>query len=182
MRRTNRGGSWLQGLSGGVVAAAGARVRDLWRRGLATAALSLVLALLAVGGAGFLALAVYFALAQVMAPWSAALIVGGILLGVALIGALGAWLVWRQRYGAIRSQPEPADEGAPGEARERRVDMARRLGEDLGRSLGHRGVRTSDVVMAALVAGAVLGASPALRDRLFRGGGVPSRQRDRHRC
>ncbi|MDZ7750356.1 MAG: hypothetical protein U5S82_01570 [Gammaproteobacteria bacterium] len=182
MSRTHRAASWLRGMAGGVLAAARARVRAVWRRGLAMAVLSLVLALLAVSGAGFLVLAAYLALAQVMAPWSAALIVGGALVGVALLGALGVWLILRGRHDGAASQSAPPAAGAPADADERPVDMAARLGEDLGQRLGRRGVRVSDVMVAALVAGTLLGASPALRARLFRNGGVPPRQRERRRC
>ncbi|MDZ7753254.1 MAG: hypothetical protein U5S82_16775 [Gammaproteobacteria bacterium] len=155
-----------------MLATEGDRIQALWRRALATAALSLALALLAAGGAGFLALAAYLALAQVMAPWSAALIVGGSLLGVALLGALGAWLMLRGRHDGAASQLAPPAAGAPADADERPVDVAARLGEGLGQRLGRRGVRVSDVMVAALVAGTLLGASPALRARLFRNGGV----------
>ncbi len=158
------------------------RIRALWRRGLATAAVGLLLALLATGGAGFLAVAAYLALAQVTAPWGAALIVGGTLLGVALLGALGLWLALRDGHAAAPSRPPPAAAGAPADAGEQPVDMAVRLGGDLGRRLGRRGVRTPEVMLGALVVGTVLGASPALRDRLFRTADVRPRQRDRGHC
>ncbi len=181
MRSTGRAGSWLKVISGDVLATAKNRVRVLWRRGLATAALGLVLALLAAGGAGFLALAVYFALAQAIPPWSAALIVGAILLALALLGALVVRAMLRDGDTEAPSHPPPAGAGAPGAGEERPVDVATRLGEDLGQSLGRRGVRASDVVVAALVAGAVLGASPALRERIFRTDASRDRQRRRRR-
>jgi hypothetical protein len=53
------------------------------------------------------------------------------------------------------------------------VENVAELGRTLGRDLSQYGIRTSDVMLGALLAGTLLGASPALRDRLFGRRGNP---------
>lgn len=135
-------------------------VGDWWRRLLRQSLLLAACSLVALAGVGFLVAAAYLGLRVVLAPWAAALATGGILLVTAAAGLLAA----RLADGGVDAPAECVAD----EPREQPVDVATRLGEDLGAHLGRRGVRTTDLVFAGLVAGTVLGASPALRQRLFR--------------
>jgi hypothetical protein len=125
--------------------------------------------LVAVTGLTFLAYAAYISLLDVVTPSMAGVIVGCILLVLSLLGALGTWL-WARHIRKQEQQPRqttisPSVSSPPGE-RQVPVDTITIMGETIGASLNKNGIRTFDVMIAALVAGTVLGASPALRHRL----------------
>jgi hypothetical protein len=112
----------------------------------------------------FIAVGSYLSLSERMVPWKAGLIVGGGVLILSVIGALSAgFLVQRRKT----TQPSSKSQSAPDAAR---IDSIARLGETIGASISKQGIRTVDVMIGALVAGALLGASPALRERLLRPG------------
>ncbi|MGC1951712.1 MAG: hypothetical protein WA970_03895, partial [Gammaproteobacteria bacterium] len=73
------------------------------------------------------------------------------------------------------SQPAPEAAG---------IDRIARLGETIGASISKQDIRTVDVMIGALIAGALLGASTALRERLLDPGRWRSRRSaskpDRH--
>ncbi|MGD8592352.1 MAG: hypothetical protein PVG20_07610 [Thioalkalispiraceae bacterium] len=147
------------------IAARGVKRLTAWYHSLI--ARTLILALCgwaALGGLGFVAVGSYLSLSEVFVPWVAGLIVG---CGILLLSLLGAWLTllyWR-RTTQPESPIEPPMENAEAQTM---VDTAAHLGEIVGESLSKSGIRTTDVMIAALVAGTVLGASPALRDRLLK--------------
>lgn len=149
-------------------------IRTRWRHGMVRNALALAFGLIALGGVAFVAWAAYTALRQALMPWWAGLITGGSLLAVAVIGI---WALFRTQGGGREEHP-PAEPAAAQNTPP--VDAARRLGQGLGASLRQREVRTTDVVIAALVAGTVLGANPALRERLINARSAKASSR-RHR-
>jgi hypothetical protein len=100
-------------------------------------------------------------LSEAMAAWQAGLIVGGDVLVWSLICALSARLIVRRR------KPTPPCNRNPSEADAARIDSIARLGETIGASMNRHGIRMADVMIGALVAGTVLGASPALRERVL---------------
>jgi hypothetical protein len=101
-------------------------------------------------------------LSESLAPWKAGVIIGVVAILLSLIGGLIVWLAMLRKS---LSRPVGAKQ-APSE--ENDVDAVTHLGETIGASLFKNGIRTTDIMVAALVAGTVLGASPALRDRLLR--------------
>lgn len=144
-------------LFSGVVAAKINDVRDQWRRRMVARGIVAFCALIAFGGLAFIAVGSYLSLSERMVPWKAGLIVGGGVLVLSVIGVLAAWLFVHRR----KSQHAPNAAG---------IDGIARLGEAIGASIGKQGIRTADIVIVALIAGAVLGASSALRERLLRPG------------
>jgi xanthine/uracil permease len=110
------------------------------------------------GSLVFIAVGSYLSLREVLSPLKSGLVMGSILAGLSIIGILITWFLVQRRNHARSTNPKPED--VP-------VDTIASLGETIGYGLGERGVRQTDVVIAALVAGTVLGASPVLRDRLF---------------
>ena len=148
-------------LFGGVVAAKFNDVRDQWRQHLVVAGVVAFCALAALGGLGFIAAGSYFSLRQGMAAWQAGLIVGGGVLVLSLIGALSArFFVHRRAATQQSSTNQPAPETV-------RIDSIAHLGETLGASVSKHGIRMADVMIGAMIAGTLLGASRALRERLL---------------
>lgn len=119
--------------------------------------------LTAFSGMGFIAIGSYISLREALVPWAAGLIVG---LGMLLLSLLGSWftLLYLRKNAPSQTPPKSATEDS--EIRTR-IDNVAHLGEIVGASLSKSGIRTTDVMIAALVAGTILGASPALRDRLL---------------
>jgi hypothetical protein len=132
-------------------------------RSLIGIALMMFFALFAVGGLIYLSIACYLALREIVDPWQAGLILGGGLLVLSLLGVFTTWFfLWRhpdkyagESIGSRLEQPPS-------------VDAVTRLGEAISAPLGQRDIRTIDIMIAALAAGTVLGASPALRKRMSR--------------
>lgn len=126
------------------------------------AALGLILALTAAfAGAGFLLAAFYVYLAQSMPAWGAALVVAGVCFAVAFVVLLIVRARSARRGGGVGHAAAPSGEAGGGGA-------ATDLAFDLGR-LGADGVRGNpkSSMAVAMLAGLILGASPALRDRLL---------------
>jgi hypothetical protein len=129
------------------------------RRGLMRIFLYAVAALLALLGFVFLCLGLFYYLAGAVAPWAAACITGGSVVVVAAMMSAAARLSLGGRARARRERSAvEAGERAAAQLKEAMRDQVLR-GADL---------RAGDLVVAGLVAGLVLGASPELRRRLFR--------------
>ena len=147
-------------------------VRAWWRRGIVVTVWLVFCGLVAVSGLAFIAVGSYLSLSEVVAPWAAGLIIGATLV---VLSAIGSLIV---RYFVLRQNAGESSGSGKSSVREADVDTIAHLGETIGASLIKNGIRTTDVMIAALVAGAVLGASPALRNRLLRRkrypGGGPS--------
>jgi hypothetical protein len=137
-----------------------------------------LLGLAALSGVGFIAVGSYLSLSDTLVPWAAGLIVGSGLLVLSLFGTWIALLYSRKATQAQTPEKQPAEENTQAQTM---VDTAAHLGEIVGASFGRSGIRTTDVVIAALVAGTILGASPALRKRLLhrkRYGPPPDQSKD----
>jgi len=153
--------SWIHDFVYGLAAQKAKKVLAWWRRSVTGAVLLVFCGVVALGGLGFVAMGSYTSLREALEPWKAGLIVGMGTLLLSLIGALIVWIVMlRQKPATTDSTQVPPEEAE--------IDTITHLGESIGASLFKNGIRTTDVVIAALVAGTVLGASPALRDRLLR--------------
>jgi hypothetical protein len=129
---------------------------------IATAIVLTLCGIAAIGGLGFVAVGGYSSLIETLEPWAAGLIVGGVIL---LLSLLGIWVTiafWKKR---THTQPPEKPPLTTAEA-QTTVDTAARLGEFMGSRLSKSGIRTTDVTIAALVAGTILGASPSIRKRL----------------
>lgn len=126
------------------------------------AALGLILALTAAfAGAGFLLAALYVYLAQSLPAWGAALAVAGVCFAIAFVVLLIVRARSAPRRGGAGHETPPSGDATGGGA-------ATDLAFDLGR-LGADRVRDNpkSSMAVALLAGLILGASPALRDRLL---------------
>ncbi|MCG6969048.1 MAG: hypothetical protein LJE85_04685 [Gammaproteobacteria bacterium] len=163
----------------GDIVARGVKRLTTWYHSIMARTLILVLCgWAALGGLGFIAVGSYLSLSEVFVPWVAGLIVG---CGILLLSLLGAWLTilyWRSTP-QPQAPIEPPEENTEAQTL---VDTATHLGEIVGASLSKSGIRTTDVMIAALVAGTILGASPALRERLLkrkRYGPLPPRRSPR---
>jgi len=164
---------WVGAMMGRAAANKTRQLREVFERGvvystlvrLSAAVTLLAVTLIAVGG--------YISLSAQFTPWIAGLIVGGVVLVLALAVLLIVQHMTKTPRPSIihpttASEPEMP---APGK---RQVDAITRIGEDIGASLSNGRVKTIDILIAALVAGTVLGASPALRHRVLQ-----HRQRER---
>jgi len=134
------------------------RVQTWWQHQAVAAVLLVVCAVIALAAIGFAVASAYLALSVAMPAWAAALVTAGTLLVLALIAGLVA-----NSY-ARRPLRRPATSAAR-QPKAPPVELASRMGRSLGENLSRRGVRSTDVVIAALVAGVALGVAPALRDR-----------------
>lgn len=150
---------FLGGLTGKIGAAKIEHLRAWWRRGIAGMMLMGFSALAALGGLGFIFAGSYLALRNMFDPWTAGVLVGGVLLVLSLVGFLVAWL-FLTRGGRQRRTEKPGTEDI-------QVQSIASLGEALGESIGKLNISKIDVIIAAAVAGTILGASPALRQRLL---------------
>jgi hypothetical protein len=157
--------SWIQSLADNAAdKGVTAFIRALDRHRIVNIMLIAFCAVAALGGVGFIAVGVYVSLCESLSAWLSGLIVGGAILLPALIAML--ILRYSMRNNA-KSQARPSDPG-PAEMESAQVDNITHLGEVVGSAMSKRGVRTTDVMIAALVAGTVLGAAPALRRRRHR--------------
>ena len=136
-----------------------------FRRSLAWLVLGLSCWLLTLGaalaGLGFVLFAWYRALAETLAPWHAGLIVGCGVLLVTIIVLLCIALAIGQ--GGERVPPGNRGSGSQREA-SASADAAGKLGSAVGDMIAKSPIKTSDIVLTALIAGMVLGASPGLRE------------------
>jgi len=136
----------------------GALIRSGKRRILGIG-LMVFFCLAGLSGPVFIAVGVYLSLCKSFEPWLSGLIVGGIIILLCLVCALGA--VAYIRRGRVYSEEDT--HGPP--EQKTQVENAAYLGEIIGAHLSQRGIRATDVVIAALAAGTVLSAGPALRGR-----------------
>jgi len=129
------------------------------RRRMVKAGLFAFCGLAATGSLIFVAVGAYLSLCRIFAPWLSGLMVGGGILVLSLAGSLVLWLFVGDKE--VPNEKPPRDRISE----KTQVDNAAYLGELIGTHLNRHGLRTFDVALAALVAGAVLGAGPALRAR-----------------
>jgi hypothetical protein len=127
--------------------------------------------LAALGSLVFIAVGAYLSLREFYAPWLSGIIVGGGVMALSIAGSLALWLFMRRdtvpKQDSFREERSEKDW----------VDNAAYLGEIIGRHLNRRGIRTMDVMIAALAAGVVLGAGSAIHTRMRRPkGGSPKNQ------
>lgn len=121
-------------------------------------------------GVGFIVAGSYLSLSEVLVPWAAGLIVG---CGLLIVSLLGAWITVASWQKTTQNQlPEKSDRNNT--SIQNTVETAEHLGEIVGARFSKSGIRTIDVMIAALAAGTILGAGPSLRKRLS------NRQRHRH--
>jgi small-conductance mechanosensitive channel len=140
------------------------QVRAWWKRGVLEAALTLCFALAALSGVVLIAVGGYASLSALYAPWIAGVAIGGIVLLLSIAGLL---IVSHTDHAkAPAQQAERALSPPP--RHDPQIDTVAQIGEYIGASLNNGNVKTIDVTIAALVAGTVLGASPALRERIFK--------------
>jgi len=146
-----------------LVARAAERFQTWWQHQAIAAVLLGVCAVIGLAAIGFAIAAGVLALGVAMPSWAAALIIAGILLVLALIAGLIA--------NGYAGRPLPQRAGRPAATSQAdlpSVELASRMGRSLGENLSRRGVRSTDVLVAALVAGIALGVAPALRERFGR--------------
>jgi hypothetical protein len=130
-------------------------------------------AVIALAAIGFAVMSGYLALSVAMPAWAAALVTAGTLLVLALIAGLVANRYARQPLRRPDGPQARRSHGRQSHGRQSHgrqpetppVELATRMGRSLGENLSRRGVRSTDVVIAALVAGVALGVAPALRER-----------------
>lgn len=144
---------------GAVTAATFGRVREQLQRSLLLGAVAAFCSLLALCGLGFVAVGGYLSLREALAPWQAGLVVGGAALVLSLSGVLAAYFLTRRQGNTPQhSTDHPGREEAP-------LDSAADLGRAIGAGLARHGVHSTDVMLGALLAGTVLGASQGLRNK-----------------
>jgi len=150
------------------------RFQAWWQHQAVAAVLLVVCAAIGLAAIGFAVMAGYLALSVAMPAWAAALVTAGILLLLALIAGLVANSYARRPLRRPATPPARQTEAPP-------VELASRMGRSLGENLSRRGVRSTDVVIAALVAGVALGVAPALRERFGQADDDEDRQPGRRR-
>lgn len=142
----------------------------LWRGAArSTVTLSFILLLFAAAFAGlvFIVLGGYLSLASVMEPWQAGGIVGGgMLLLVAIVLSIVVWLIGRHGRKPVRP-PFSDSLDASSSGTMRRASAHSFVGAAVDEMLGRGSLKLRDVIIGAVVAGLVLGASPNLRQRIF---------------
>jgi len=134
-----------------------------WSYGVIVRAIALtIFGVAGLFGVGFIVAGSYLSLSEVMAPWAAGLIVGGVLLVISLIGV---WIVISTWHKNTNHQT-PEQSNFDYTATRSSIENAEHLGEIVGARVSRSGPRTLDVMIAALVAGTILGAGPSVRKRL----------------
>lgn len=132
----------------------------LWR---SSVRLAIVMALLGLAvmavvvGMVFVLYGLYLSLAESLPPWQAGVIVGGV---VVLFAAILLLVIAQQ------SRPAPIKSSNPPE-QTTSDDSTAQLGSVIGDIVAKSNVKSSDIVLTALIAGIVLGASPGLRQRIL---------------
>jgi len=156
---------WVGAMMGRATANKTRQLREVFERSVVYATLVRLSAAVALLAVAVIAVGGYISLSTQYTPWIAGLIVGGVVLVLALIVTL---FVWRMTHPHVSTSTRPtvAETDAPPPSK-RQVDAITRMGEDIGAGLKNGQVKTIDVLIAALVAGTVLGASPALRHRIL---------------
>lgn len=104
----------------------------------------------------FVLIGLYLSLAEKMPSWEAGMIVGG---GVVLLAVI--WLI------VIAQQGKDPPFKANNASEQASDDPTAQLGSMIGDIVAKSNVKSSDIVLATLIAGLVLGASPSLRRRIL---------------
>ncbi len=148
------------------VAAEKAKLWHSLGRSAVLLSLAIFATLAAFGGLVFALLGIYLSLEAVMEPWLAGVIVG---CAMVLIAVIALWIVARliTKQGRPETLP-PSSKPTLAAAHKPPETVSETLRATVGDVLGASNIRASDVVLGALVAGLVLGASARLRERLFR--------------
>lgn len=104
----------------------------------------------------FVLIGLYLSLAEIMPYWQAGAIVGG---AVFLFAALFLIIISQQgRSAPLKNDRLPAQISD---------DSTAQLGSEIGSIVAKSNVKTSDIVLAVLISGIVLGASPSLRQQIL---------------
>jgi ABC-type nickel/cobalt efflux system permease component RcnA len=150
-----------------LVVAEKAKLWQALSRSAVLLSLAIFATLAAFGGLVFALLGFYLSLETVLEPWAAGMIVGGAMILIALIALwVIARLIAKQgRTGALRPSSSSAFAAAAQPSGDNLPDTLRAGAREM---LGAANIRTSDIMIGALVVGLVLGASPRLRQSLFR--------------
>jgi uncharacterized membrane protein YjjB (DUF3815 family) len=148
------------------VAAEKAKLWHSLGRSAVLLALAIFATLAAFGGLVFALLGIYLSLETVMAPWLAGVIVGCTMI---LIAVIALWIIMRlfTKQGRPETLPS-ASTSTLAAAHQPSGTVPEALRATVGDVLGASNIKASDIVIAALIAGLVLGASGRLRERLFR--------------
>lgn len=104
----------------------------------------------------FVLCGLYLSLAETMRPWEAGLIVGG---GVMFFAAILIIVI----AGQGRTTPREGNAISEQSASDRTSELGSKIGDIVAQS----NVKSSDIVLTALIGGIVLGASPRLRQQIF---------------
>jgi len=150
---------WLLAFAEGLMEKGMKGVVRAGKRRMVETTLLVLCCLAALGSLIFIAVGTYLSLSEFYAPWLSGLIVGGGIMALAIAASVVLWLFMRRD--TVPRQSSSREEGTEKDW----VDNAAYLGEIIGRHLNRRGIRTLDVMIAALAAGAVLGAGSAIRTR-----------------
>lgn len=145
-----------------LVAAEKAKLWQTLSRSAVLLALAIFAALAAFSGLVFALLGIYLSLEAVLEPWTAGIIVGCAMIVIAFIAV---WVIARLITKQGRTPELPSRSGAAPPSPGTLPESLRATVSDV---LGAAHIRTSDIVIGALVAGLVLGASTNLRQRLVR--------------
>lgn len=149
-----------------IVAAEKAKLWQALSRSAVLLALAIFAALAAFGGLVFALLGIYLSLEAVVEPWTAGIIVGCAMIVIAFVAL---WVIARliTKQGRTPELP-PRSSATLAAASPPPGAIPESLRATVSDVLGAAHIRTSDIVIGALVAGLVLGASTNLRQRLIR--------------
>ncbi|BBA37183.1 putative uncharacterized protein [Methylocaldum marinum] len=149
-----------------IVAAEKAKLWQALSRSAVLFALAIFSALAAFGGLVFALLGIYLSLEAVVEPWTAGIIVGCAMIVIAFVAL---WVIARliTKQGRTPELP-PRSSATLAAASPPPGAIPESLRATVSDVLGAAHIRTSDIVIGALVAGLVLGASTNLRQRLVR--------------
>lgn len=161
------------------VAAERARLREGLLRAAVATLLLVMSGLLFVFALGFGLFGAYRSLTEFWPPWQAGLAIAGALSVVALV--LLSLVLRRRRPGKYESKatlPQAGPGEQPETPRQAEAESAMRFGEALGRTIKRCGTGPGDLILVALLAGVVLGASSTLRGTARKEGGKCEKRDD----
>ncbi|MGX2039425.1 hypothetical protein ACWJKU_04725 [Methylocaldum sp. MU1018] len=150
-----------------LVSAEKAKLWQALSRSAVLFSLAIFATLAAFGGLVFVLLGFYLSLEAALESWAAGLIVGGAMI---LIAFVALWIIARLMARRGRAATLPPSSAALETAAAPPVygNVSDTVRATVTEMLGAAPIKTSDIVVAALITGLVLGASPRLRQRLFR--------------
>ncbi len=139
----------------------------LWRGSIRLALIISLLGLAVMAvvvGMIFVLFGLYVSLAETMKPWEAGLIVGG---GVVFFAIILIVIIAGQGR-VISSKTSPiANPIANPISEQSSNDSTAHLGSIIGNIIAQSNVKSSDIVLTALIGGIILGASPRLRQQIL---------------